>query len=242
MAWVNAIQKKRQQLWIDTRVIVEGKQRMQAAGGSGASALLDMIERASLRTDDTFITAQSAHRGINSIARSIQAPAIEVFERADALDEAAKAVLANDIRRELLGLGSNNPDAKIVATAEAKMADFLKARANDAGMDVKTIADWGYPVGWDAELVAPDSNAKVWVDELVAEYQKPGVLAPLLDRNDAPLAGKELREAVEGMAENIKTGNTGGEIGRLSGAMKSRHKQPRVIRWIDQEARLRFEG
>lgn len=241
-ARLNAIRKKRQQVWLQAKADVELDRAMKASGGTGTKGISDEIERATFRTGDTRETAQSRNRSFRAVGDSLLSGAHEVFLRAERLSDAERFDLNEKVRRELLGLSTGNADAVQAAKSIREFSEWRKATANDQGMDIKELGDWGYTQLWDAEKVAPDGDATQWVDDLVQLYETPGKMAPLLDSAGAPLTGKALREVVEGMAENIRVGNIHGDIGSIPGAMKSRHKQPRVIRFVDPEARLTFEN
>lgn len=239
---IGAIRRTRQQVWLQTQKRVEVADLMDAAGDNGVNAIADEMERATLRPGDTRETMQSRQRGLLGIGNSLLSPAHGVWMRAERLPDADRLRLNENVRRELLGLKTGDADAATVAKAEARFHDWRKAVANDAGMDIKTRGDWGYSTRWDPEKVAPNKVAGAWVDELEKLYNTPGEMAPLLDDAGAPLTGAELREVIQGMADNIRAGNVHGTIGTLPGAMKSRHKQPRVIHFLNPETRIAFEN
>jgi len=237
-----AIKKTRQQVWLQAKTAVDIADAMTAAGGHGAKGIADIIERSTLRPGDTTVTMQSAQRGFRAVGDSLLSPAHEVFLRAERLSDADRYALNEAVRSELLGKATGNSEAKKAADAIRKAADWRKATANDAGMDIKTLGEWGYTQRWDAEKVAPGGDTTEWVDAMVRLYETPGEMAPLLDASGAPLVGPELRDVVQGMADNIRADNVHGEIGMLPGAMKSRHKQPRVIHFLNPDTRLAIEN
>jgi len=136
-----AIKKTRQQVWLQAKTAVDIADAMTAAGGHGAKGIADIIERSTLRPGDTTVTMQSAQRGFRAVGDSLLSPAHEVFLRAERLSDADRYALNEAVRSELLGKATGNSEAKKAADAIRKAADWRKATANDAGMDIKTLGE-----------------------------------------------------------------------------------------------------
>jgi len=238
---IHTLQKRKQQLALQAAKQNAITAHVAAGGKSTAAARLDSLTQRDTRGrwNDTVnvVSAQKAHR---AVAMAKMSETVKISETAAKMDKVSRKALDTAIRRELGGISTGNATAAKAARGLESAVGYLKAKANSLGMDIRTLADWAYPQRWAPEKVAPGGDSSRWVSAMYVEYTA-GRMAPLLDDNGAPLMGQELRDAIAGMAENIRTGNIHGTIGVLPGAMKSRHKQPRAIRFLDMNNRMRFE-
>lgn len=238
------IAKQKQQLALQTAKVSEARKFIaEAKSGKEAKARLDsFVQRDEKGRWNDRVNIVSKQKELRAVARNKMADTLEVSMQAEAMDPAAKAALDRAIRQELGGVATGNTAAAKAATGLRAAADFMKARANSAGMAIKTLSDWAYPQTWDGELVAPKGDAQAWVDDMWRAYNTPGAMRPLVSRDGNVLTGDSLKEALFGIAENIRVGNVVGDVGKLPGAMKNRHLDPREIGFLDHNLRLEMEA
>lgn len=238
------IEKQKQQLALHTAKVSEARKFIAGAkSGKEAKARLDsFVQRDEKGRWNDRVNIASKQKELRAVARNKMADTLEVSMQAEAMDPAARAALDKAIRQQLGGIETGNEMAVKAAAGLRSAADYMKARANAAGMAIKTLSDWAYPQTWDGELVAPKGNAGAWVEDMWRLYNTPGVMKPLVSRDGNVLTGDSLKEALMGIAENIRVGNTVGDVGKLPGAMKNRHLNPREIGFLDHNARLAMEA
>lgn len=238
------IVKQKQQLAIHTAKVKEARAFIaEAKSGKEAKARLDaFVQRDEKGRWNDRLNIVSKQKELRAVSRNKMADTLEVSMQAEAMDPAARSALDTAIRQELGGVSTGNPMAAKAAKGLRAAADYMKARANAAGMAIKTLSDWAYPQTWDGELVAPKGNAGAWVEDMWRLYNTPGVMRPLVSRDGNVLTGDALKDALMGIAENIRVGNVVGDVGKLPGAMKNRHLDPREIGFLDHNARLAMES
>lgn len=148
----------------------------------------------------------------------------------------AEAMSAN-LLRELAGVDTGSAEARAAADSLRQGLDWLKAEFNALGGSIKTRGNYLLPQVWDAAKIK-ELGRDAFVEKLAAYYETPGIMDPLLGPLGAPLEGDELRAAIADMADGILTGNPRGTLGRVAGAMRNRHLDPRSISFRDVEARI----
>ena len=211
------------------------------AGSNPIDAMWAIVERLRNGKLNDFVPIESAQKAVAAVAKSYAADWERALAMAEDMPAAARSAFGQAIRRELAGVPSGNADAARAAVSFTNAAQYLKAESNRLGMDIRTLPDWLYPQRWDGELVAPGGDSSAWVAKMEAAYNTPGAMKPLVDDNGVPLGGQKLHDTLVGIADNIRSGNVHGTIGVLPGALKSRHRQPRVIGFLDNDLRGRME-